>query len=327
MFKRGSMKKYKTGIGKMVRYAAGATVVANRFRAKGKKAPPKARVTRPVKKVVAPLKKRVKRLEKQIKGNTSVLTYKLDSAEAVKPAIAGALNGYRNVVYTADIESAIAQCRYFDPSNPGTLITGSLATPTYQQKIRIAVYTKTVIKNSYMVPCVVTYGVLTPKQATSITPTTAWTNGLADQGNPTNTSYLLGMSDSIQFKQLWSCMKWHSKQLMPGEQIVVIHNQPIFDYDPAYQDSESETYNRREKSAVVFYRVRGVLSHDTANAQIGIGQAGIDIHSRSTYKIYYNSGGASINTIVLSQGATSLFTNGAVTGMKDIPDNIAYSVA
>lgn len=271
--------------------------------------------------------KRVAKLEKQVKGATSVLTYKADTAESVRPAAAGALNGYRDVIVASVIETAIAQCRFFDPSNPGTLITGSLATPTYQQKVRVAVYTKTQIKNSYMVPCVVTYGVVVPRQATSVSPTVAWTSGLADQGNPTNTSYLLGMSDSKLFKQLWHCKQWRTKVLMPGQSVTVVHNQPAFDYDPAYQDSETETYNKREKAACVFYRIKGVLSHDTANLQIGVGASGVDVHSVSVYKVYYNSGGAAIDTIVLSQGATSLFTNGAVSGMKDIPDNIAYSVA
>lgn len=294
---------------------------------KRKRAAPKKGKRYPLPKARNPVIQRVRQLERKFADTLSTLVYKKDSIDTVRPSATTALNGYRNVVHQADIESAIAQARFFDPAAPGTLVTGSLAAPTYQQRIRIAVWTRVLIKNSYMVPCILTYGVLRPRSATSVAPTTAWTNGLTDQGAPSSSSYLLTMQDSIQFKQLWRCMKWYHKTLLPGETVTITHNQPAFMYDPAYFDSETDTWNPKAKSAVVFYRVRGVLAHDTSVSEVGIAPAGVDVQMFSTYKIYYNSGGASINTIVLSQGATSAFTNGAVTGMTDIPDNIAYSVS
>jgi len=272
------------------------------------------------------VKSRLARLERTVADESSTLVYKSDLKDTLKPSAAQALNGFQNFVSTATIESALANCRFFDPATPGTLITANLSTPTFTQKIKVYQSGIATIKNNYQVPCVVTYGVKMPKVATNISPTTAWTNGLTDAGNPTNTSYLLDLKDSSEFGKAYKG-KMYTKTLKPGQSVTIKHYTKSFDYDPSWSDTFTETYQPRNKHAMLFYRVRGVLGHDTSVAtEQGLMPCGVDVHLRTTYNICYNSGGAAVRTIVLSQGASSSFTNGAVVSQL-FTDNQAYSVS
>lgn len=275
------------------------------------------------------LKKRVRRLEKEMKDDISKVLYIVDTKDTVRPSMGTALNGYRNLVEISTIELALAQARFFDPATPGTLITSSLASPTYTQSIGVSVSCKVHIRNNYQVPCVITCAVIQPKVATSTTPTSAWTNGLTDAGNPSNSSYLLTMKDSSEFNDTYRVKgKWITKIVEPGDMVIVTYGQKLFDYDPSYFDTNTSTFQPKGKSAMFFYRVHGVLGHDSSVAtEQGIMPAGIDIHHISRYTIHYNSGGAAVKTIVLSQGASSSFTNGGVVSEQPISDNIAYSVS
>lgn len=275
------------------------------------------------------LKKRVSRIEKEIKEDISKVIYIKDTKDTVRPGMGGALNGYRNIVDIADIELALAQARFFDSSTPGTLITASLASPTYTQSIGVSVVSNVRIINNYQVPCRLTYAVIMPKVATNTTPTTAWTNGLTDSGNPSNTSYLLTMKDSTEFIDTYKVKKkWKSVVLSPGEQVTVKHVQKMFDYDPSYFDTNTQSFQPKAHSAMVFYRVHGVFGHDTSTpTEQGILPAGIDVHHVSRYIVSYNSGGAAVKTIVLSQGASSSFTSGGVVSQMPIPDNVTYSIS
>jgi len=272
------------------------------------------------------VKKRLSRLERTVGDESSKLIYKVDLKDTLRPSAAQALNGYKDFCLTSTIDAALANCRFFDPSTPGTLITSNLATPTFTQKIKVYQSGSAIIKNNYQVPCVVTYAILKPKLPTVHAPTTTWTDGLADAGNPTNTSYMLSMKDSPEFSKVWRG-KFKTKTLLPGRSIYVKHFTKSFDYDPSWADTYTQTWQPRNKSALLFYRVHGVLGHDTSVAtEQGIMQAGIDVCLRSTYNIVYNSGGASVTTVVLNQGSSSSFTNGAVASQL-FTDNQVYSVS
>lgn len=269
---------------------------------------------------------RIKSLEARERETMSKLIYKYDNVDRIKPTVGAASYGFNNAVSSSQIEAAIAQCRFFDPSAPGTLITGSLATPTYFQNICVSVSSSMVISNNYQVPCVVTAGVVRPKHDTNITPYNAFTNGLADIGNPDNLSTLVSFYDSPQFRDLWYG-KLKAYKIMPGKTVVIKHFQKQFNYDPSFNDSHNQTYQKAHKSAVYLYRVQGVLGHDTSVAtETAIMPAGIDCYFRSTYIITYNSGGASIKTIVLAENASQSFTNGGVVS-QIVVDNQAYSVS
>lgn len=272
------------------------------------------------------LRARISKLERSQSDTMSKLIYKIDAKDTLRPTMGQAVYGSRDAVSNAGIEAAIAQARFFDPSAPGTLITGSLATPTYQQKINISAYSTCVFANNYQVPCVITCGVAFPKEDTNIAPTTALNNGLADVGNPDAFSTLISYKDSPQFWDLWK-VKLSSKYLAPGQKYIMKHSQPAFTYDPSFVDSHTTTYQRATKSSLFIYRIQGVLGHDTSvSTEQGMLPAGIDVYVSTNYYVNYNSGGAAIKTIVLSEGASQSFTNGGVVSQL-LVDNQSYSVS
>lgn len=273
------------------------------------------------------LSKRVNSLERSQRDTMSKVIYKYDSKDTIRPSVGSASYGYRDAVGVAAMDLAIAQCRYFDPANPATLITGSLATPTYKQNILISCSSQMVITNNYQVPAVVTYGVAFNKQDTSITPNAAFSNGLSDVGSPDSSSTMLSFKDSPQFRDLWR-VKLKSKRLMPGKSIVIKHFQKGFTYDPSLVDSHNQTYQKKFKSAVYVYRCQGVLGHDSSvSTEQGMLAAGIDCYISSRYIVTYDSGGASVRTIVLNETASQSFTNGGVVSSMPVADNLGYSVS
>lgn len=281
---------------------------------------------RPRKRAVNNIAQRVAKLERTQVDTMSTLVYRYDIKDTLRPSVGSASYGYKDAVSIAIIELAIAQCRFFDPSAPGTLITGSLATPTFSQKIQVSAYSQCIITNNYQVPCVVTYGLTKPKEDTSITPNQAVSNGLVDVGNPDSSSTLISYRDSPQFRDLWPC-KLNSKRLAPGETLKMIHGQKAFTYDPSLFDSETETYQRVARSAVFIYRCQGVLGHDNVvSSEQGMLPAGIDVYVSTTYTIKYNSGGSAIKTIVLNENASQTFTNAGVVSQVAV-DNQSYSVS
>lgn len=273
------------------------------------------------------LSKRLSDVERKQNNLTSLLVYKVDTKDTLRPNIAEAIYGYLSAVSTSQIESALASCRFFDPSAPGTLITASLASPTYTQKITVSVHSRLVIRNNYQVPCVVTCGLVRPRVDTSITPNQALINSWTDAGAPDQGSTLLSYSDGKEFRELYRG-KLKALRLEPGQQVVMSSGAKQFEYDPSYTDSETETYTKRNRSAIFVYRCQGVLGHDiSVSTQQGMLPAGIDVYCANTYYIRYNSGGASVKTIVLSEGASQTFTNQGVVSSKPVADNIGYAVS
>lgn len=270
---------------------------------------------------------KVRALEKKLKDETSLIIYKYDDKDTLRATSSSTQYGYKSAVSNATIELALAQARFFDPANPGTLITASLASPTFTQKCLISCYSALYIQNNYQVPCVVTYGVAFPRVDTSISPNSALSQGLADCGNPDATSVLINFKDSQEFNRLWR-VKLITKRLKPGQMVKLVHKQKGFTYDPSFIDSHTLTYQRETKSAVFVYRVQGVLGHDTSVAtEQGFLGSGVDINVRSVYRVHYNSGGASVKTIVLNENSTQTFTNAGVVSEQPVADNVSYSVS
>lgn len=275
----------------------------------------------------ATLSKRVKAVEKKLSHETSTVVYKKDTKDTLKPGMGEAVYGNQDVVTNTNIELALAQARFFDPATPGTLITASLASPTYSQNIDVAVRTQCIITNNYQVPCIVTYGVATPRRDTSVSTNTALSNGWADVGNPSGASTLISFNDSREFGRLWKCTL-KTVKLMPGKTITLSKSHKRFSYDPSYTDTETETYQSKTRATTFCYRCQGVLGHDVSvTSEQGFLPAGIDVYTSTIFTIYYNSGGAAVKTIVLNEGASQSFTNGGVVSSKPVSDNVGYSIA
>jgi len=279
-----------------------------------------------VKRKTKKLATRVKAVEQKLRDETSLVIYKFDDKDTLKPAASTAAYGFKSAVSTATLELALAQARFFDPANPGTLITASLASPTFTQRCLVSVYSKILLTNNYQVPCVISYGVAYPKADTNISPNTAFTQGLADCGNPDATSIMLSWKDSQEFNKLWR-VKVATKLLKPGGSVSLTHKQSPFTFDPSFFDSHALTYTKDNKSCVFIYRIQGVLGHDTTvTTEQGFLPAGIDVNVKNIYRVHYNSGGASVKTIVLNETSSQSFTNAGVVSEQPVADNISYSL-
>lgn len=271
------------------------------------------------------LKKQVKQLASIVKNTEGTLTY-IDKNTARLLASANQ-NAYLDVgtVTMANYETVLGQLRFFDPSNPGTFITGSGATGTYSREYMLSYYVETQITNNYQIPVEVSMYNLSPKVDTSIAPATAYTNGLADVGNPSSSSTLMFPTHSSEFVDLWKIEKTRKVILQPGKSIVMIQSRKDVKYDPSLYDSHALTYQKRFKCSAQLLRIQGVLAHDTTLDQQGHAPAGVDIVSKRKWVVKYDAG-VDLNYIVLSDNYDS-FTNGAVVSSYPVADNIGYSVA
>jgi len=224
-------------------------------------------------------------------------------------------------------ETILSQLRYYDPSSPSTLVNADGTTGTYDKNFNFTkIYAKMNVRNNYQVPCKVTIFVVKPKQTTSISPITAYTNGLSDVGNPTSTSPLLHLTDSPQFNDLWKIESSVKKVLQPGEELSLIHTQkkPSI-YDPSLTDSQTQTYQTKFYCRQFVIRVEGILGHDTSADEQGTMLAGVDYQQNRRWEVHYDAG---IPLNYLTQvDLSDSFTNGGVCSQKPIPDNIAYSVS
>ncbi|WP_445720965.1 hypothetical protein [Flavobacterium sp.] len=226
-----------------------------------------------------------------------------------------------------NLEEVIAQLRYYNPSAPSTLVTADGTTGTYQKEFFFnKVYGKLTVRNNYQVPAKVTVYSVSPKADTSIAPSTAFTQGLTDIGNPSNVSPLVYLTDSVQFKDLYKINKTKSKTLMPGQQLVCSHSAKPFQYDPSFVDSHAITYQAKFKAMLWVIRLEGVLGHDSSvTTEHNLLQAAIDYENEITFQVKY-AAGADIHYIHLDD-VSDTFTNAGVVSQKPVADNQSYSVS
>lgn len=223
------------------------------------------------------------------------------------------------------IEEALAHLRYYDPSNPGALITASGAVGSYSKEFLFKkMYCRYTVRNNYQVPCKVTLYIVKPKDATSITPAQAFVNGLADLGNPSSTSTAVYLTDSTQFNDLWTIASSKSKTLYAGQEMVISHSAKPFKYDPSTYDSHGLDYNKGFNAFTIVVRVEGVMGHDTVQAQVNQLEASVDLEEYRLFEIKYNAG-ADIKTIYINDIRPANFTNSGVVSNNPVVDNQGYS--
>lgn len=271
------------------------------------------------------LKKQVKSIQRQLNNLNSTCVYRGVDVQAIKALQNATAYGEFNHSDITFIELALANLRFFDPATPGTLITGSGASGTYQRQYRCQTTSNFVIRNNYQVPVEVRVYKYKSKYDTSISVSTAFTNGLTDVGNPSSSSLVVYPSDSKQINDVWTpkgCSIW---VLKPGEQKTYKIYTPEFLYDPADTDSHNLTYQKQYQAHSLLIRVAGVAAHDkTTPTQLGTIACGVDVFWKRVVKIKYNSGGPELETIVVSDNTDSM-TAGPVVS-EFVADNLEYSV-
>lgn len=333
--------------GRAALYAAGAIapyfMAGNRSKAPAKSVGPKAVVSAPVKLTKrqqnalnkrvgakAPparsLKKQFRELKKTVEAANGTLIYRTRRTGRALAAVNQQTMVNTEGMAIANFEGVLAQLKFFNPAVPGTLTTASGATGTYARDYQFkSIHTNLLIRNNYQVPVKVTCYTCVCKDDTTITPTTAFTDGLTDAGNPSSSSPLVYLTDSEEFNDLWKIESSKSKVLMPGVQFHVSKSIKDIMYSPAVADSHALDYQRRLHSYVLVVRIEGMLGHDSSADQQGFVQAGVDLAWDTTYKVIYNAG-ADIFTIYVDDGSDS-FTNGGLVSSMPVADNIGYSVS
>lgn len=229
---------------------------------------------------------------------------------------------------TALLETVLAQLRYYDPSNPSTLLQADGSAGTFQKDFYFTrVNCRIVLRNNYQVPALVKVYACVPKDDTSISPNTAYVNGLADIGGVSSNSSLMYLTDSVQFTDLWRIAKSKRTLLQPGSQCVLTWSAPnSFQYDPSLVDAHSLVFQKAYHGMVWQIFCQGVPAHDsTVETQQGISAAAVDIISETTFEVRYPAG-ADIKFITVVEGLDA-FSNAAVVSNKPIADNQSYSLS
>jgi len=272
------------------------------------------------------LKKKVRDIERKISNMTSVLTYKYLDARALK--CTQNQTAYDTLAHgnAFILETALAETRFFDPSNPGTLIQASSATATYDRSYSIKNTSYFHFKNNYQVPVEVTLYKYKVKTDTNLDPYTAFTNGLTDTGGASASSVAVSPTDVSQVKDIMtlkSTTKWTMK---PGDSRSFTINSKAFDYNPADYDAQSLAYQKGFDSQFLMVRIQGPPSHDkTTAAQIGTIAAGVDFVWKRTTVVRYNSGGPNLEYLVVND-LLDTQTAGPVVSQV-VVDNQEYSTA
>lgn len=298
--------------------------MSERPKRKMKRQKPQSRVT--LTKSTDSLKKQVADLKRNISDTEGTLIYRLRGTSRLLSGVNQCNHAQFASNQMSNYEAVLAELRFFDSATPTTLVQASGATATYYREYLFKkVYSHFTAVNNYQVPCKCTIYLCRPKQDTSISPTTAFTDGLTDVGNPSSLSPLVHLTDSDEFSDLWKIDKSESKVLFPGQKLEMFTSDKDIQYSPATFDSHNLGYQKRFHCWAYVVRVEGVLGHDTTVDEQGILGAGVDMMCDQIYTVSYDAG-VDLKFIVVTNNSDA-FTNSGVISSKPVSDNIGYSVA
>lgn len=263
------------------------------------------------------IKKQVAQLSRIAKADQGTLIFRQrDTFTASCSVNASSFNGALDLNTLTKMELVLAQLRYYDPSNPATLIVAPGATGSFQKDFFFDLaHHKITMRNNRQVPVRVRGYIFRVKEDTSIAPATAFTQGLADVGAPSATSALVYPTDSNQLMEIWRIAKSCNVILQPGQQKVMTITSKKFVYDPSISDSHGLAFQRSFDGSNFSVRVEGILGHDnTDSSEQGNLQGAIDVQIDSTWNVLYPAG-ADIKFIFVDDNSES-FTNGGVVANK-----------
>lgn len=263
------------------------------------------------------LKQKVNRIQKQLATSEGTYVKKTRYHDQILVANVNEVNyGTLSFNSTVSLESAIDSVKYFDPAAPGTLVTVNLAAATYQQSVRfVNTYGRISIRNNFGVPCNATMYILKCKTDTSITPTTAMSNSLADESASTIVNPQIYPSDCHEFNDLWRIVRSKSVYLEAGKESSISMSLPAFNYDVSRSDTQTSAYQKYFHGSAFLVRLEGVMAHG-ATAGYGISKAGLDVAYDTHYVIKYPAG-VNVNYIETSH-TTSAFTGTVQVSELDV---------
>lgn len=180
-------------------------------------------------------------------------------------------------------------------------------------------YSRVQLRNNYLFPVRVVLYCCQPNADTSITPKTAITNGLNDEGALTTTSWGVFPNDSHQFKDLWTITKRLERVLRPGKQMMMTQSMGEFQYDPSFTDSHSLAFQSRFAGHAYLIRVEGTIAHGVTSGQ-GTSDARVDCIFETHFTVKYEAGG-DINTVKVLNNMD--LVGAATVAEVDVEKNIA----
>lgn len=240
------------------------------------------------------LAKRVNTISRQLKAGEARHTHRQSTASRIVTAEGFMEHAFLNID-AADIETAAAGLRYYDPSVPGTLVTAAAGTGTYSRQLYVKQLSYAIeIKNNYHAPALVKVYLCKPKTDTSDSPVTLYEASIDDQivgadGNEDNTT-LLFPGDMRLLNKIWDLKVLKNRVLQPGQTIRCANYEGNFTYNPSVSDTQTDTWTKNARAFGFLVRVEGCPGHDTTLDQQNITQAGVDILGVKTYKFIYDAG-------------------------------------
>lgn len=288
------------------------------------------KVPKKVKSVTKVLQKQVKQLQKAVNVDKATHTFKQCNASSIKSLIGRCNHTAFGGSSVAELETACTYLRYYDPAVPGTLVTANANTGSFARDVAFKnYYTKLTMRNNYQVPARVKVYLCKVKNDCNETPLTTYTTAIADQvitAGVDETDQLIHLTEIERVKEVWNVDCVIDKVLEPGQEAVTTHSTGPFNFDPSHVDSFTNAYQQVYKGFAYVMRIEGVLAHDTAAAEYSLAAAGIDYELTRKAIIEYDAG-VDLDDIYIVEGRVQAFTNGGVSSLKPIADNIAYSVA
>lgn len=261
------------------------------------------------------LKRAVRTLEK--KGETLSLTNNIATHTHRRRYVGQLISANNAMVQQAYVtndtdtyELALAELRYYDPSTPGTLITADGASGTYSRDYFFTSVTMSLIAtNNFTAPVKIRVYCLRPKQKTNKLPTTAYSEGLADQAGfgaspPSVTSPLMHVTDIDLFNKNWAIENSVSRTLTAGQSITLSCHEQKIKYNPAIIDSHAQIFRPDLKNRTFLVRIEGgILAHGSSpTTTVGRTQSGVDIEVDQKYVIRYDAG-VELNDFTTSDGS------------------------
>lgn len=276
----------------------------------------KRRVRREVKAVKAAVKRaktssccsRIAKLEKAMEASTSrhVKRHR-ETSRLIASAGGHAWGNWLNTV--ANLEAAIDDLKFFDPSNPGTKIAVDFTAGTVDKSVNVSERQSLLCRNNYGTPLRIEIWELNVKQNNSTAPTTLTTSGLSDNSNTLTQNHVLSkIGDYTDLNTLWYVKRLKKATLQPGEEIVVKRFVKGYKYSPNKTDAVTGTYTREAHNGGFLVRIIGCIGHDTAANEQNVLGCGIDVDYRHNYHITYDSGGGDFRFLELIDLGPS-FTN------------------
>lgn len=276
--------------------------------------------------------KRISKLSKQVDQATGHLTYRTIAGTQSLAAANKQQVEYFGPNTTTILETVLGQCKYFDPSNPGTLLTASQASGTYSRISQFdSVSAKLTIRNNYQSTASVKVYLFVNKDDTSKGSTSAWSDSITngDVAGSVDSIDDIGAypTDLALLTDLYKVTKIKDVVLQPGQVARVSHTSKGFSYDSATVDSHALGYQRQYQSFQMCVVHHGLPAHDSVVAdQCGLPATGMDIRSDYVYKVTYNAG-INLRYAYVDSAGLSNATNGFVESQKPVSDNQAFSIA